>query len=222
MDFIVNLVVPFFIITSGWLYSRNYGLETNELGKISFRYIKLYVLWILIYLPLIIFDYIHYDISIFVLSITFVRKLLLTGSNPYSYHLWYLLAVSVACLLVYLLGRVKASVHLIWIIGLCFMLFGYWMENTTTSAGIFYKKIFETSNNGFTFGLGAFTTGMLLYHIKRYWIALATMFLLISIYLYSIHGPFYSLLGGASIVLFSTNINLPVGALYKKMRSWST
>jgi surface polysaccharide O-acyltransferase-like enzyme len=48
IDFFVNLAVPFFIITSGWLYSRNYGLETNELGKISFRYIKLYVLWIIV------------------------------------------------------------------------------------------------------------------------------------------------------------------------------
>lgn len=182
----------------------------------SFKYIKLYVLWILIYLPLIIFNYSQYDSSIFTSSITFVRKLLLTGSNPYSYHLWYLLEVPVACLLVYLRGRVNASVYLIWIIGLCFMFFGYWMENTTTLAGLFQKKIFETSNNGFTFGLGAFTTGMLLYPIKRYRITLAAIFLMILVFLYSVHGPFYSLLGGASIVLFSTYINLSAGVLYKK------
>jgi hypothetical protein len=133
-----------------------------------------------------------------------------------------LLAVAVACLQIYILGKVKASLYLIWIIGVSLMLVGYWMENTTAAAGLFFKNIFETSNNGFTFGLGAFTTGMLLYQIKRYSMAIATMLILLSIFLYAINGPFQILIGGASIFLFSTNIDLPEGNSYKKMRGWST
>ena len=115
LDYIVSLAVPFFIITSGYLYVRNYGMSTNQLSKISLKYFKLYVLWILVYLPLVIFEYIQYDGSIYLRSLTFVRKLLFTGSNPYSYHLWYLLAVAVACQLIYLLGKVKIPVYIIWI-----------------------------------------------------------------------------------------------------------
>lgn len=222
IDYFVNLAVPFFIITSGWLYSRNYGLVTNECGKFAYKYFKLYIIWVLVYFPIIIFAYIQFDDSIFPLTITFVRKLLLTGSNPFSYHLWYLLAVAVACLIIYLLGKIKVSVFLIWIIGICLLGIGYWMENTTVAAGLFYKQIFETSNNGLTFGLGAFTTGMLLYRIERYKLAIATLLLLLSIFLYTIDGPFFSLLGGASFFLFSVNINLPDGTVYKRIRSWST
>lgn len=127
LDFIVSLAVPFFIISSGYLYSRNYGLRTNQLSKTSLKYLRLYVLWVLVYLPLVIFELIQYDGSIYLRSITFVRKLLFTGSNPFSYHLWYLLAVAVACQLIYLLGKVQVPVYIIWIIGICFMGTGYWV-----------------------------------------------------------------------------------------------
>jgi hypothetical protein len=221
-EYIVSLAVPFFIVSSGYLYSKNYGLTKIYAIKIAFRYLKLYLLWVLVYLPLIIFDYIQNESNFFTISITFVRKLLLTGSNPFSYHLWYLLAVAVACLLIYLLGKAKVSMSIIWILGICLMLIGYWLENTTVTAGLIYKEIFESSNNGFTFGLAAFTTGMLLFVKKKYSMPIAIMLMVVSLFLYNIRGPFYSFFGGTSLFLFSVTIDLPESSLYKKMRSWST
>ncbi len=99
IDYIVNLAVPFFIITTGWLYARKYGLEIDQFGKLSVQYFRLYFVWVLIYLPLILFEYYH-DGGLTVDNATkFLRKLLLTGSNPFSYHLWYLLAIATTCLL---------------------------------------------------------------------------------------------------------------------------
>ena len=99
---------------------------------------------------------------------------------------------------------------------------GYWLESTEVAAGVIFKQIFETSNNGFTFGLGAFTSGMLLYKIKTHVIFISIILLLLSIILYTIDNPFYSLFGGSSLLLFSASLSLPVSSIYRKMRDFST
>lgn len=37
IDYIINLAVPFFIITSDWLYARKNGLKLDGIGKLSVR-----------------------------------------------------------------------------------------------------------------------------------------------------------------------------------------
>lgn len=62
---------------------------------------------------------------------------------------------------------------------------------------------------------------MLIYQIKRHCIFISITLLLLSIFLYASHNPFYSLFGGASLLLFSASLGLPESSMYRKMRNWS-
>jgi hypothetical protein len=221
IDYIVNLAVPFFIITSGWLYTRKYGLNIDGIGKLSVRYFRLYFVWVLIYLPLILFEYYHSG-GLTVDNLTkFIRKLLLTGSNPFSYHLWYILAMATACLFMTLFHKLGISFKVIWLVGLILMFMGFYFMRSNNNIGTYYRSLFEGTGNGLTMGLGLFTTGMMLYKIKKNKLLIASLFLVISIFLYAQDLPYWQLLGGSSIFLFSENLLLKDKNAFEIIRTWS-
>lgn len=222
IDYIVNLAVPFFIITSGWLYARKNGLKLDGMGKLSVRYFRLYFIWVLIYLPLILFEYYHSG-GLTIDNLTkFLRKFLLTGSNPFSYHLWYILAIATACLFMAFFSKLRIPFKLVWLVGLILMFMGFYLMRSNNNIGTYYRNLFEGTSNGFTMGLGLYSTGMMLYKIKKNKFLIALLFLITSFILYAKGLPYWSLLGGSSIFLFSENLLLKDKKAFKIMRDWST
>lgn len=100
---VCRLAVPFFFTTSGFFFFRNYDSENEDLNetrlkKALIRLFRIYLIWTIIYLPYTIFDYTHTGFHIKYLF-TYVRDFFLNGSY---YHLWFLPALMLADIIVYL------------------------------------------------------------------------------------------------------------------------
>lgn len=222
-NYIVMTAVSFFITASGYLCFQNKGTvsEVSWLA-LAYKFLRLYVIWVVLYLPLIAFDHIQTGGSLSDILASFLRKFFITGSNPWAYHLWYLLAVAVACALIGLLSKMRLQLTAIWAIGIVLMIAGYWAVKDNGVIGQVVQPILETANNGFTYGLGAFATGMMLTKLNRHKVVTALVMLAIGYVLFNNSLPLSGLLGGASIFLICESINLKDAAIYRHLRALSS
>ena len=104
------IAVPFFFIASAFLCFR--GLNEGDFGNVSSRasarvrktalkFLKLYFIWTVLYLPITIFGDLLYGKDLMQALFAFVHRTLLVGEKFCSWPLWYLLAGAVAFALVY-------------------------------------------------------------------------------------------------------------------------
>lgn len=223
LNYVVMTAVSFFITTSGYLYYRNKeNLNQVSWGKLGWKYFKLYFIWVAIYLPLILYGLKSNGCGATENIGVFDYNLLVTGGNPYSYHLWYLLAVGVTCFIMYILAKSRISLFNIWILGLVLILVAYFAMRNQGVFGNMFRTIFETGNNGLTYGLGAFATGMMLTRINTHKFVIATCLFLIGLALFKYDQPFSALCGGTSIFLLCSTINLKEHAIYCHLRALSS
>lgn len=119
-DFINNLwstinimAVPFFFISTGYLtfYKRTdeEKIDIDLIMNIIRKYVKLYLIWTIIYLPITIYDFIHNDRGIVVNILYFIRGFFLLGENFGSWPLWYILSTIYGFLIIYILSKLKVS-----------------------------------------------------------------------------------------------------------------
>lgn len=170
---ICRLAVPFFFTTSGYFFFRKQD-ETNSderLKKTLFRLFKIYLIWTIIYLPYTIYDYTHTGFHITYLA-TYVRDFFLNGSY---YHLWFLPALMLADVIVYVLYK-KKGLHFTLIVSLVLYIFGYlinvytpvWESLPWISFFFgFFTKAFSTARNGLFFGPMFIAIGLLLAKTRR-------------------------------------------------------
>ena len=110
-DAIVQLSVPFFFISTGFLIGRNNiasGKECNDTSLIKKSLIKttnLYIFWSIIYLPLAILEYIKSGRSIVYDALLYVRDFLFVGQHYNSWMLWYLLSCIYSLIFIYVLSK---------------------------------------------------------------------------------------------------------------------
>lgn len=107
-DTITSLAVPYFFAASGYLLflKFNDSLSSIDNFRITKKYLSrvfyLYIVWNVIYIPITIYGYMEYNMSIGRYLLDCVRGLFIIGQQFYSWQLWYLLSVffSTACLCV--------------------------------------------------------------------------------------------------------------------------
>lgn len=223
LNYVVMTAVSFFITTSGYLCFRNKeSLSQVPWGKLSWKYLKLYLIWVAIYLPLIVYGLKNNGEGMIENIGIFVYNLLVTGANPYSYHLWYLLAVGIACFIMF--GSIKLRIPLIniWILGMFLILVAYFAMRNQSTFGHMFRTVFETGNNGLTYGLGAFVTGMMLTRINVHKRVVATCLFFMGLALFKYDLPFNVLCGGASIFLWCSTIHLKDHIIYYYLRTLSS
>ena len=99
LNFIVSLAVPFFFCVSGYfLYKKIDRTEKRDkIIKASIRkYFKLYLIFSAVYLPISVYawlgDFYRGD-GILKIGIRALKNYILVGEQPYSWPLWYLLAM---------------------------------------------------------------------------------------------------------------------------------
>lgn len=107
---ICRLAVPFFFVSSGYfLFRKMDGTKKQNLNHVRrylWRLIRLYLVWTVIYIPYTIWNYMDAGFSLTSL-LGWIRDFFLNGSY---YHLWFLPALILGTLIVYLLGeRMKIS-----------------------------------------------------------------------------------------------------------------
>lgn len=165
---ISRVAVPFFFVAGGYFLAN----KKNDYTKIRvylLKIFKLYIIWSVIYFPYELYMWKLSSESIMLDIVIYVKNFLLVGS---FIHLWYLLAVIVAVILIETLLK-KISVNKVLFIGFILYILGilgdgYYgvLVNIPLLKKVydFYLLLFETTRNGLFFGMLFITLG---YFIKN-------------------------------------------------------
>jgi peptidoglycan/LPS O-acetylase OafA/YrhL len=95
---IVELAVPFFFLTSGFLLSAKMSFSFNKKNDIirtkkqTKKIVKMYILWTLIYLPLAVYHLLSSETSPVRATLIYIKGFIFVGEQYNSWPLWYLLS----------------------------------------------------------------------------------------------------------------------------------
>lgn len=176
---ICRMAVPIFFLISGYLlmYRLNITKNKKEYIKNYFkRLIKLYIIWTIIYLPIIITRLITNKYGLISDFMIFFRNTIFDGSVT---HLWYIKDLAVAIIIICILKRLNLNDKKILAISLSLYLLGIWVDtyygllvsivgkkSIITTIIRIYTKVFVTTRNGLFFGLIYVFLGMIIYNSK--------------------------------------------------------
>ena len=103
---ITRIGVPFFFVASGFLLYRKVDVNNIDfliVKKYVFHILRLYIIWTIIYLPIIIYsEILKDDRGIVCALISFVHKTVISGSYI---QLWFLQALIVSGLSLFTVGK---------------------------------------------------------------------------------------------------------------------
>lgn len=116
-----NSAVPFFFMASGYLIGyRSSGCDASYIKRSVIKYIKLYIMWNCVYLPLTIYGYVSTDASVGYAIKDFIQGLFITGEHYNSWMMWYLLSAIYAFIYIYIHRGVsiqkKSQISFIWLV----------------------------------------------------------------------------------------------------------
>lgn len=167
-----NLAVPvFFIIAGFFLFGKVEREKPEENRAVVLRYcrriLKLYVLWSILYLPI---DYINWshgeDKSIKRAAFTYVQSFFFCSTTV---QLWYLPALLVSCVLVWLGYQKGVRIWQLLVVGgICFIMgcigdnwyFNQQLPMKLQQLLSVYARIFMTMRNGIFYGLFFVAVGL--------------------------------------------------------------
>lgn len=208
-----RLAVPFFFTASGFLLFNKFNLAENRgekkiiLKKYLFRIAKLYLVWSIIYFPIILINWINNDIILIKDLILYTREIFILGTYG---HLWYFPALICAIYIVYVIYEKYGCKILLYYslilysIGIFLNFYPYsnfYNIEIINKIYLLYMMFFSTTRNGMFFGVIFVTIGCLLANKKNIMLRLEyIVFAMISIILLIIE----------SLIISKLNIsNLP-------------
>lgn len=233
LEYIMGSAVSFFFITSGFLLQSKIIRKNNSrtvLKGTFIRILRLYIIWILLYLPISIIYYNTNDQDYKHDILEYLRGVFFIGETAYACTLWYLLALAVSLLFIYILYRLKLSLSQIWVISILLMIIGYFIKIHSDSDIPMLRNIakinsfFFSSNlnrNGLYYGFAHVSTGMM---IRAYFSQIRNGFiagflcLLLSYIMFIYNIPFYYLLAGCGFFLISISYNPKSKDIYHRIR----
>ena len=148
-----RLAVPFFFLTSGFLfYNGNHQMNFNYTRRYCIRLLKLYIIWVSLYAPVIILINIERNTD----PIQLLQYFLFSGAQT---HLWYLTALVFAILLLfflqkkYSLNKILTISMFLYIIGAIFVTYTEVIDKIPFIESIYsiYISIFVQFRNGLFF-----------------------------------------------------------------------
>ncbi len=161
---LTRLAVPFFFVASGFLLYRKMDLDSLNVAKIRqyLRHIiRLYAIWTVIYLPIVVYSMLKSDKNIWREVLVFMRNTIVSGSY---FQLWFLQALVVVAIIVSALIYFRISAKRIFIVtgflyavallGMgYYWIFDYFFPEGSMGYSLFHllKKVFVTPRNGIFF-----------------------------------------------------------------------
>ena len=163
---IVRASVPFFFLAAGFFLYRKMNFDSLNLsiiGSYILRIFRVYLVWTILYLPLILYKLPNDLQSVKDIAKFLLREFFMIGSYA---QLWFLPALIMAVIFVTCLIKLQIKFKYIFIItGGLYILglldqsyYGFFKEFWSDESGKLYKildylqAIFGTTRNGFTFG----------------------------------------------------------------------
>lgn len=177
---LVELAVPFFFLSSGYLLSKkmNYPLTESDIYIIKkhlLKIVKMYLTWMIIYTPLAVYhNLICERISFTKFCLIYTRNLLFVGEQYNSWPLWYLLSTIYSLFFIILLIKSRISPKGLLIASMSFSLISFgaiWFSSIniplSTSLLLLHKVIcYSIPNIRILGGMIYIPLGMLLAHNK--------------------------------------------------------
>lgn len=161
MNVLSPVAVPTFFAVSGFLFFRK-KRSTSDLWKYVWRVAKLYVIWTLIFLPLVIRGYYLKNMFNMLGLIEFLQNFFFSGAY---FHLWFLPALIMAIVFVFYSSK-KLSNRSMIILALVLFIVGTLVDTYSFVSPLFnwaeYKAIFLTTRNGIFFGIPFVVIGKLI------------------------------------------------------------
>ena len=172
--------VPFFFITSGFLYSKKLysnKLSFNYFKKYNTHLIKMYIVWTIITLPVswLCIEWGHGEFSLLMKIIYLFRMIFFSGSCGIY---WYILSLILCSLIIYLFIK-NGQINLLYIIAAIFFLLGVWYGSPYNNVNIFFKfvhVVFGSERNFINFGLFYMCIG---HYLERHPVIISKLHLLI-------------------------------------------
>lgn len=168
---LVQICVPYFFLCSGYFIGEKNYTEKKLLTSVK-KFLSFYACWSVIYLPLTVYGEIFWKTPILKAIIKVIKNYLFVGVNFYSWHLWYLLAGTVAFFIIYFLMKRKISVEKIFAISLCLYLISILINFSHNNPSLFpdiynqavglYFFVFNTVRNGIFQGFFYIALGMMI------------------------------------------------------------
>lgn len=196
---IEDWAVPFFFIASGFfLFYNTEFYERLQLQRID-KYLKkiviLYCVWTIFSFPLTLYGYYQSDNSLIECIISYMKYFLLVGKLYNSYHLWYLLALIYAVVIIRFMLKRRCRTEYIVIVSVLLYAMNELLQyivnyayNTTSimyKGALLYQYVF---NKGGVFtGMIYVVMGMLLAEYRRYLNRWLSIFVIIVLNLLKIH-----------------------------------
>lgn len=237
VTFLLEMAVPFFFVSSGFFIQSKIENTMNclcVLRRSCIRYLKLYLLWNIVYFPLTIRFVLYNNHNIADNLLYCLRRFLFVGEYFYTWPLWYLHGLIVSIIFVYLLYRCRLLLIHIWIISLMMMLIGYIINNTITNNSDNSMKevchylvyiLGSAERNGPFRGFALVCTGMMIqrYSMRiRYEFVLGVLSIAISYLLFYYTLPFNLLFCGFGVFVLTLSIKLIDKPCYLSLRTYST
>ena len=235
VEFVLESAVPFFFICSGYFIQNKIikkGKNIYVLKDSCKKYLKLYILWQIVYFPLAL-KYLWVNGHTFEDNLLYcLRKFLFAGEIVFSWPLWYVHALIVAIFFIFLLQKSRMTLIHIWIISIIMMLIGYFINCITTSANCNNSTLMTICNNcvfilgsadrnGPFRGFALVTTGMIirqyLHYIKHEY-AIGLICIVTSWLLYCYSLPFYLIFLGGGIFIIAASIQIKDRRIYATLR----
>lgn len=224
IDWLIRLAVPFYFIVSGFLVQRNLaGLsekdKTMRLRSRALKLLRLWGVWLLIYLPLAIYARAHSNQTVYENIIEYLCDVIFTGQSTYAQPLWFIYSMSVISF-IWSYSFKKISLMCIFFTVLAYM---KWDMMDMVFPG------YEYVNNLVTWTLGGgiyMFSGALLNRYLRtvkigLYIILCAACVLCSLSLYYFNLPYWTLFGGVAVFVLAYHINPDNGFNYKSLRKIS-
>lgn len=226
LNWFIRLAVPYFFIVSGFLTARRLTIlgthheRTKYLKKRALRFGKMFLSWILIYLPISLITFNYSNIEVLSKSIImYVKLVMFYGESRFAWPLWYLYSSMIAYFILSVLsrwrwGRITALLLAALVVA---VLVVFPCLSLPNQIAYYAKGLFHRVLSGFPYIL----TGFLLwkYNHKANNTFFILSFLAMSLTAFYFHVEIYSLLGGAALFLISYKIELSDNDLYNNLNT---
>lgn len=154
----IYIAVPFFFITSGFLMAERIVMFEKKKDELYFlknqiqKYVKIYLMWNIVYAPLAVWHYLHTK----TVPKEIVRSVLLglfwTGENWNSWILWYLLSSIYSLTYIFMMRKMQRSYKEIFfggmIIALCAVFLVDYRHKLIICSGVLGLLLEKASNLG--------------------------------------------------------------------------
>lgn len=239
LNYILETAVPFFFVCSGFFIQNKITKTKKSFYILKYscqRYIKLYILWHIVYFPIALKFLLSNNRDLWGDVFYCLHTFLFVGEIIYSWPLWYLHALIVAIVIIYLLQKCRLSLVYIWIISIIMMLVGFAINYVTIYDFYPNSTINEichnmvnllgtADRNGPFRGFTLVTTGMMIrkyHHLIKYEYSTGIICIIISWLLYNNSLPLHLAFSGGGIFIIAASIHLRDNSLYSIIRNQST